>query len=149
MRPVFIRRPLAFPRPVFPTTPVAFQVLFGQLWMTLQICNRVLRGKLLGNGRLAPEVELHHGCLEISLNRRLEMPFINIKVLGSLSDEQKSQMISRVSEAVADVVTGEHPTENLLPAVWCVIEEVEYGDWGGGGAVIPEAALKSVIEGSG
>lgn len=76
------------------------------------------------------------------------MPFINIKVLGSLSAEQKSEMVARVSKAVADVVTGDNPTENLLPATWCVIEEVEFGNWGGGGAVIAEEALKAVIEGT-
>ncbi len=76
------------------------------------------------------------------------MPFINIKVLGSLSDEQKSEMISRVSEAVADVVTGDNPTENLIGSTWCVIQEINYGDWGGGGNVIPEEALKAAIEGT-
>lgn len=76
------------------------------------------------------------------------MPFINIKVLkGTLSKEKKQEMISRVSEAVAEIETRPAPKEKLLPHTWCLIEEVEFESWGiGGNAVSPEM-LKSILEG--
>jgi hypothetical protein len=42
------------------------------------------------------------------------MPFINIKVLkGTLSDEKKSEMIKRDSEAVAEIEANPKPKDNL------------------------------------
>ena len=76
------------------------------------------------------------------------MPFINMKVLkGTLSDEKKSEMIKRVSEAVAEIEASPSPKDSLLGYTWCVLEEVEFDHWGiGGNAVTPEI-LKAVIEG--
>jgi len=56
-------------------------------------------------------------------------------------------MISRVSEVVAEMEAGPHLKDNLLPHTWCVVEEVDFGNWGiGGNAVTPEM-LKAVLEG--
>jgi 4-oxalocrotonate tautomerase family enzyme len=76
------------------------------------------------------------------------MPFINIKVLkGTLSEEKKREMISRVTEIVAEIEARPIPKEKLQPYTWCVIEEVDFGSWGiGGNAVTPEV-LKAVLEG--
>jgi len=76
------------------------------------------------------------------------MPFINIKVLkDTLSDEKKSEMIKRVSETVAEIEASPNPKDSILGFTWCVIEEVDFGNWGiGGDAVTPEA-LQAVIEG--
>ncbi len=76
------------------------------------------------------------------------MPFINIKVLkGTLSDEKKSEMIKRVSETVAEIETSPSQKDSLLGYTWCVLEEVDFGNWGiGGNAVTPEI-LQAVIEG--
>lgn len=76
------------------------------------------------------------------------MPFINIKVLkGALSNEQKADMIKRVSETVAEIEASPHPKDNLVPHTWCIIDEVEFENWGiGGGQVTPEL-LKAVIAG--
>ncbi len=76
------------------------------------------------------------------------MPFINIKVLkGTLSEEKKKEMITRVSETVAEIEARPNPKEKLQPHTWCVIEEVDFGAWGiGGNAVTPEM-LKSILEG--
>jgi len=76
------------------------------------------------------------------------MPFINIKVLkGTLSEEKKKEMISRVTETVAEIEARPAPKEKLVPHTWCVIEEVDFGAWGiGGNAVTPEM-LKSILEG--
>jgi 4-oxalocrotonate tautomerase len=75
------------------------------------------------------------------------MPFISIKVLkGILSEEKKKEMISRVTDVVAEIEARPHPKEKLIPHTWCVIEEVEFGSWGiGGNAVTPEA-LKAILE---
>jgi len=44
------------------------------------------------------------------------MPFINIKVLkGALSKEKKEEMISRVTQVVAEIEARPHPKENLIP----------------------------------
>jgi len=76
------------------------------------------------------------------------MPFINIKVLkGTLSEEKKKEMISRVTETVAEIEARPNPKEKLQPHTWCVIEEVDFGGWGiGGNAVTPEM-LKSILKG--
>ena len=75
------------------------------------------------------------------------MPFINIKILkGTLTKEKIQEMISRVSEVVAEIEA--EPLKNkLLPHTWCVVDEVDFGNWGiGGNAVTPEM-LKAILEG--
>jgi len=76
------------------------------------------------------------------------MPFINIKVLrGTLSDDKRKGMISRVTETVAEIEARPHAKENLIPHTWCVIGEVDFQGWGiGGNSVTPEI-LKAVLEG--
>ena len=76
------------------------------------------------------------------------MPFINIKVLkGTLSKEKKQEMIKRVSETVAEIEASPNPKDNLVPHTWCLIEEVDFENWGiGGNAVTPEM-LKAILEG--
>ena len=76
------------------------------------------------------------------------MPFINIKVLkGTLSKEKKQEMIKRVSETVAEIEASPNPKDNLVPHTWCIIEEVDFENWGiGGNAVTPEM-LKAILEG--
>jgi 4-oxalocrotonate tautomerase len=78
----------------------------------------------------------------------IPMPFINIKVLkGTLSKEKKQEMIKRVSETVAEIEASPNPKDNLVPYTWCVIEEVDFENWGiGGNAVTPEM-LKAILEG--
>jgi 4-oxalocrotonate tautomerase len=76
------------------------------------------------------------------------MPFISIKVLkGTLSEEKKKEMISRVTEVVAEIEARPHSKENLLPHSWCLIEEVEFGCWGIGGNAVTLEALKAILEG--
>ena len=76
------------------------------------------------------------------------MPFINIKVLkGTLSSEKKSEMIKRVSETVAEIEASPSPKDNLVAYTWCVIEEVEFENWGIGGNQVTPEVLKAVIAG--
>ena len=76
------------------------------------------------------------------------MPFINIKVLkGTLSKEKKAEMIKRVSETVAEIEASPNPKDNLVPHTWCVIEEVDFENWGIGGNQITAEILQAVISG--
>jgi 4-oxalocrotonate tautomerase len=76
------------------------------------------------------------------------MPFIQIKLLkGALSEEQKQEMIARVSEVAAEIEARPHPKENLLPHTHCIIDEVTPANWGVGGRPTSLEALKAVIEG--
>jgi 4-oxalocrotonate tautomerase family enzyme len=76
------------------------------------------------------------------------MPFINIKVLkGTLTKEKKQEMISRVTEAVAEIEARPHSKENIQRYTWCVIEEVDFEGWGIGGQAVTPEMLKAVLEG--
>jgi 4-oxalocrotonate tautomerase len=76
------------------------------------------------------------------------MPFINIRVLkGTLSEEKKKEMISRVTEIVAEIEARPAPRENLQPHTWCVIEEIPFENWGIGGNPVTLEMLKAVLEG--
>jgi len=76
------------------------------------------------------------------------MPFINIKVLkGTLSEEKKKEMISRVSETVAEIEARPNPKDKLQPHTWCVIDEVDFGNWGIGGNTVTIEMLKGILEG--
>ncbi len=78
------------------------------------------------------------------------MPFINIKVLkGTLSNEKKADMIKRVSETVAEIEASPSPKDNLVPFTWCVIEEVDFENWGIGGNQVTAEMLQAVIAGDG
>ena len=76
------------------------------------------------------------------------MPFVNIKVLkGTLSNEKKAEMIKKVSETVAGIEASPNPKDGLIPYTWCVIEEVEFENWGIGGNQVTPEILQAVIEG--
>ncbi len=71
------------------------------------------------------------------------MPFINIKLIeGVLTDEQKKEMIKKVTDAAVEV-----ESENLRPVTWCVLEEVISGDWGIGGKGLTTADVKALAAG--
>jgi 4-oxalocrotonate tautomerase family enzyme len=76
------------------------------------------------------------------------MPFINIKVLkGTLSSEKKADMIKRVSETVAEIEASPASKDNLVLYTWCVIEEVDFENWGIGGNQVTAEMLQAVIAG--
>jgi 4-oxalocrotonate tautomerase len=59
------------------------------------------------------------------------MPFTTIKVIeGVFSNEQKAQLIVKVTEAMIEV-----EGEDMRHLTWVVIEEVKAGDWAIGGKV--------------
>jgi len=75
------------------------------------------------------------------------MPFIQIKVFeGVLSEEKKKEMISRVTEVVAEIEASPHPKEKLMPHTWCVIHEIPAQNWGIGGQPSSLEMLKALLE---
>ena len=53
------------------------------------------------------------------------MPLINVKVIdGVFTPEQKTQIAERLTDAMVSV-----EGENMRPVTWCVIDEVNSGDW--------------------
>ena len=84
----------------------------------------------------------------MTVNGGIFIPFINIKVMkGSLSEEKKKEMISRVTELVAEIEARPASKEKPQPHTWCVIEEADFGNWGIGGMAIPQEMFKAVLEG--
>ena len=53
------------------------------------------------------------------------MPLIQVRVIKHVfSKEQKYQIISKLTDAMVSI-----EGENMRGVTWCVIEEVESGDW--------------------
>jgi 4-oxalocrotonate tautomerase len=70
--------------------------------------------------------------------RNDNMPLIQVSVIkGVFSPEQKSQMITRLTDALVSI-----EGENLRGVTWVKIDEIESGAWGiGGQALTTEAVL--------
>ncbi len=60
------------------------------------------------------------------------MPYVEIKLLGSLSREQKRELAKRVTEALSEVA-GKSPE-----SVYIVFQEVEREDWAVGGILFAD-----------
>ena len=59
------------------------------------------------------------------------MPLTTVKVIeGVFSDEQKAQLINKITEAMIEV-----EGEGMRDLTWVVIEEVKAGDWAIGGKI--------------
>ena len=59
------------------------------------------------------------------------MPLTTVKVIeGVFSDEQKAQLIDKITEAMIEV-----EGEGMRDLTWVVIEEVKAGDWAIGGKI--------------
>jgi 4-oxalocrotonate tautomerase len=68
------------------------------------------------------------------------MPLIQIKVVeGVLNEGEKSEMISKVTEAVLSVYG-----ENLRPHTWVMVEDVPSGQWGLGGTGLTTETVKEL-----
>ncbi|MGW7349747.1 4-oxalocrotonate tautomerase family protein [Streptomyces sp. NPDC054784] len=71
------------------------------------------------------------------------MPFANFRVpAGSLTPEQKEQLITRTTDLYAEVY-GERARATTL----VLVEEVTDGGWGIGGEVLTLARLRGTPEG--
>ena len=71
------------------------------------------------------------------------MPLINVKVIEGVFDgEQKQQIVRSLTEAMV-AIEG----ENMRSVTWCVVEEVDSGDWGIGGQPLTTADVKALAAG--
>ena len=68
------------------------------------------------------------------------MPLINVKVIeGVFDSEQKQQIVRSLTEAMV-AIEG----ENMRSVTWCVVEEVDSGDWGIGGKPVTTSDVKAL-----
>jgi 4-oxalocrotonate tautomerase len=71
------------------------------------------------------------------------MPLVQIKLIeGVFSDEQKDQMLRKVSDAII-AVEG----ENMRQVTSVIIEEVKSGDWAMGGNPLKTEDVKALAAG--
>jgi 4-oxalocrotonate tautomerase len=71
------------------------------------------------------------------------MPLIQVSVIkGVFSPEQKSQMITRLTDALVSI-----EGENLRGVTWVKIDEIESGDWGIGGQALTTEAVRALAAG--
>jgi 4-oxalocrotonate tautomerase len=60
------------------------------------------------------------------------MPYVNVKVAGSLTKEQKAKIAEQITKVLEDVA-GKPPS-----LTYVVIDEVEREDWAVGGKLLSE-----------
>ncbi|MCL7419730.1 MAG: 4-oxalocrotonate tautomerase family protein [Methylobacter sp.] len=73
------------------------------------------------------------------------MPLVQIKGIGGyLSLQQKQEIISKVTDAIA-AVEG----EGLRPVTWVLIEDVASGEWGVGGQAVTTDMIRSMSKATG
>jgi 4-oxalocrotonate tautomerase len=65
------------------------------------------------------------------------MPFVNIRLVGGRSQEQKDEISKRVVDGISDVL--ELPKDDI----WVVFEDVAAGDWYVGSATVAELRKKA------
>jgi len=71
------------------------------------------------------------------------MPLIQLRVIKDVfSKQQKSQIISKLTDAMVSI-----EGESMRGVTWCVIEEVESGDWGIGGNALTTADVQALAQG--
>ncbi len=70
------------------------------------------------------------------------MPLIQVRVIKDVfSNDQKRQMISKLTDAMVSI-----EGEAMRGVTWCVVEEVESGDWGIGGQALTTDAVKAMAQ---
>jgi 4-oxalocrotonate tautomerase len=71
------------------------------------------------------------------------MPLLQVSVIkGVFSAEQKSQMITRLTDAMVSI-----EGENMRSVTWVKIDEIESGEWGIGGQALTTEAVKALAAG--
>lgn len=71
------------------------------------------------------------------------MPLIQVRVIKDVfSKEQKRQIIGKLTDAMVSI-----EGESLRPVTWCMIEEVEQGDWGIGGNGLSAGDVQALARG--
>ena len=62
----------------------------------------------------------------------IEMPYVNVKVAGNLTKEQKKKIVEGITKVLEEVANK--PPE----ATYIVIEEVDRDNWGKGGKLLSD-----------
>jgi 4-oxalocrotonate tautomerase len=71
------------------------------------------------------------------------MPLIQVRVIKDVfTQEQKREIIGKLTDAMVSI-----EGENMRNVTWCVVEEVESGDWGIGGNVLTTADVHALARG--
>ena len=71
------------------------------------------------------------------------MPFVSVKaVKGLMSDDEKSRMISKITDVVVEIAGN--GSEDFRPGVWVVVEEIEASLWGAGGVPVDLMATRKI-----
>ena len=71
------------------------------------------------------------------------MPLINVKVIeGVFSNSQRREIVQKLTDAMVSI-----EGENMRNVTWCVVEEVESGDWGIGGNALTTADVHTLARG--
>src|SRR5262252_5974686 len=75
--------------------------------------------------------------------RRKPMPLIQVQVIKDVfSKEQKREIISKLTDAMVSI-----EGENMRQVTFCLVEEVESGDWGIGGKAMTTADVHALARG--
>lgn len=73
------------------------------------------------------------------------MPFIEVNVIkGVFTTDQKRDIITSLTDALVGI-----EGENMRPVTWCVVREVESGDWGIAGNALTTEDVKALAAGAG
>jgi 4-oxalocrotonate tautomerase len=76
-------------------------------------------------------------------NQEISMPIIQVRVIKDVfSKEQKKQIISKLTDAMVSI-----EGENMRPVTWCVLEEVDSGDWGIAGNTLTTEDVHALARG--
>jgi 4-oxalocrotonate tautomerase len=73
------------------------------------------------------------------------MPLIEVNVIKDVfTPEQKNEIITTLTNALVSI-----EGENMRPVTWCVIREVQSGDWGIAGNALTTADVRALAAGAG
>ena len=71
------------------------------------------------------------------------MPLIQARVIKNVfTKEQKGQIINKLTDAMVSI-----EGENMRGVTWCVVEEVDSGDWGIGGQALTTGDVQALARG--
>ena len=71
------------------------------------------------------------------------MPLIHVSVIKDVfSKEQKREIISKLTDALVSI-----EGENMRNVTFCLVQEVESGDWGIGGNALTTADVHALARG--
>jgi 4-oxalocrotonate tautomerase len=105
---------------------------------------RIANGLAL-SGRLSSRKTfgLFRGAQVHPFARRRSVPLIQVRIIKDVfTKEQKKQIISKLTDAMVSI-----EGENMRQVTWCVVEEVESGDWGIAGNPLTTADVHALAHG--